>query len=177
MFFRICLDLLFAKHIHPLRYVHEIKIFPSLTTLRSFIMINKIALVAGLFLANVAFAANQDNTAVISDKDNAVMIATAKNTWSMVAMNANQGLTKVREFHEMGDSGVQQIDYVVNCADQTLALAAFTVITATGSMPDRSVEPTFAELSFYKPVISHDTNITANACENRVAMNGSSNAN
>ena len=139
-------------------------------------MINKIALVSGLFLANVAFAASQDNTAVISDKDNAVMIATAKDTWSMVAMNANQGLTKVREFHEMGASGVQQIDYVVNCADQTLALAAFTVITATGSMPDRSVEPTFAELSFYKPVISHDINITANACENRVAMNGSSNA-
>ena len=140
-------------------------------------MINKIALIAGLFLANAAFAANQDNTAVISDKDNAVMIATDKNTWSMVAMNANQGLTKVREFHEMGDSGVQQIDYVVNCSNQTLALAAFVVITSTGTMPARSVEPTFAELSFYKPVISHDSNITANACENRVAMNGSTNAN
>jgi hypothetical protein len=147
------------------------------TTFRSFIMINKIVLVAGLFLANVAFAANQDNTAVISDKDNAVMIATAKDTWSMVAMNANQGLTKVREFHEMGDSGVQQIDYVVNCSNQTLALAAFVVITSTGSKPARSVEPTIAELSFYKPVISHDTNITANACENRVAMNGSTNSN
>ena len=102
-------------------------------------MIIKIALVSGLFLANVAFAASQDNTAVISDKDNAVMIATAKNTWSMVAMNANQGLTKVREFHEMGDSGVQQIDYVVNCSNQTLALAAFVVITSTGSKPARSV--------------------------------------
>jgi len=140
-------------------------------------MINKIALLAGLFLANAAFAANQDNTAVISDKDNAVMIATAKNTWSMVAMNANQGLTKVREFNEMGDSGVQQIDYVVNCSNQTLALAAFVVITSTGSKPARSVEPTIAELSFYKPVISHDSNITSNACENRVAMNGSTKAN
>ena len=139
-------------------------------------MINKIALTFGIFLANAAFATTQDNTAVVSDSDNAVMIATAKDTWSMVAMNANQGLTKVREFHEMGDSGVQQIDYVVNCADQTLALASFTVMTSTGRMPARSVEPTFAELSFYKPVINHDRNITANVCENRVAMNGADNS-
>ena len=41
-------------------------------------MIIKIALVSGLFLANVAFAASQDNTAVISDKDNAVMMKLLK---------------------------------------------------------------------------------------------------
>ena len=135
-------------------------------------MIRTSALIAGLFLANLAFAADADNTALVSDSENAVMIATASNTWSMVAMNSNAGLTKVREFHDMGDSGVQQIDYVVNCTESTIALAGFTVFTSAGPVPARSVEPTFSELSFYKPVIQHDQSIANNVCDKRMAMNG-----
>jgi hypothetical protein len=134
-------------------------------------MIRTSALIAGLFLANLAFAADANNTAVVTDSENAVMIATAANTWSVVAMNTNTGLTKVREFHDMGDSGVQQIDYVVNCADSTLALAGFTVLTSVGAVPARSVEPTFSELSFYTPVIQHDQSIANNVCDKRMAMN------
>ena len=132
-------------------------------------MIRNIALIAGLVLSSMSFAA--DNSAVVSDKENAVMVASNKNTWSVVAMDNSKGLTKVREFHDMGDSGVQQIDYVVNCADQTLALASFSVLTVKGRLPARVVEPTFAELSFYQPMIDHDKNITNNTCEKRMAMN------
>ena len=138
-------------------------------------MYTKIALIAGIVFSNIAFATESDKRASVSEQDHAVMIATAKDTWSMVAMNSSQGLTNVREFHEMGDSGVQQIDYVVNCSDRTLALASFAVLTSTGRIPASVVEPSFSELSFYKPVISHDSNITANVCENRVAMNSVSN--
>jgi hypothetical protein len=136
-------------------------------------MFNKYAFIAGLLLSNLAFAASNDNTAIVSDKDSTVLVASTKDTWSVVAMNNAKGLTKVREFHDMGKSGVQQIDYVVNCADQTLALADFSVLTTTGRLPVRSIEPTFAELSFYKPMIDHDRAITNNACDNRMAMNGS----
>lgn len=105
-------------------------------------MIRNIALIASLVLSTMSFAA--DNS---------------------------QGLTKVRVFHDMGQSGVQKIDYVVNCADQTLALAGFSVLTDKGRLPVRAVEPTSADLSFYKPMIDHDKNITKNTCEKRMAMN------
>lgn len=134
-------------------------------------MIRHIALIAALLASGMTFAADQVSSAVVSDKENAVLIASSKDTWSVVAMDNSKGLTKVREFHDMGDSGVQQIDYVVNCADQTLALASFAVLTSKGRLPVRSVDPSFAELSFYKPMIDHDKNIANNICEKRMAMN------
>jgi hypothetical protein len=135
-----------------------------------FTMFNKIALITGLLLSNVAFAGN-DNSAIVSDKEGAYMVASSKDTWSVVAANNTKGLTKVREFHDMGQSGVQQIDYVVNCADQTLALADFTVLTSTGRLPVVAKETSFADLSFYKPLIDHDRAIANNACDKRMAMN------
>jgi len=135
-------------------------------------MYKKIAFIAVIACANMAFATDSDKNAVVTAKDNAVMIATAKDSWSMVAMNNNNGMTKIREFHEMGDSGVQQIDYVVNCSNQTMALAGFAVLTSAGRIPASDVVPSFSELSFYKPVISHDQNIANNVCENRMASNG-----
>jgi len=134
-------------------------------------MIRNFALIVGLVLSSMAYAADQNSSAVVSDKEATVMIASAKDTWSVVATNNNMGLTKVREFHDMGDSGVQQIDYVVNCKDQTLALAGFSVLTSKGRLPVRSAEPTFTDLAFYKPMIDHDKNITNNICEKRLAMN------
>lgn len=134
-------------------------------------MIRNIVLIAGLVLSSMSFAADKDSSAVVSDKENAVLIAATKDTWSVVAMDNSKGLTKVREFHDMGDSGVQQIDYVVNCANQTMALAGFAVLTNKGRLPVRAAEPSFAELSFYKPMIDHDKNIANNICEKRMAMN------
>ena len=137
-------------------------------------MVRYIALFAGLVLANAAFAATQDNSAVVSDKDNAVMLTSSKNTWAVVALNEKQGLTKVREFHDMGASGVQQIDYVVNCAENTLALAGFTVLTEKGPLPARAVRTSFSDLSFYKPALEHDKSIASNICEKRLAMGAAS---
>ena len=135
-------------------------------------MVRYITLIGCLFVAHTAMAATPDNSAVVSDKDHAVMLTSSKDTWSVVALNNQQGLTKVREFHDMGASGVQQIDYVVNCAEHTLAMAGFTVLTEKGPLPLNSVSPTFSQLAFYKPAIEHDTNITNNVCEKRIAMLG-----
>lgn len=125
-----------------------------------------------LVLSQVAFAAASDHSAVVADDDNVVMLVAAKNNWTVLAMNNNNGFTKMREFHDMGDSGVQQIDYVINCKDLTMALASFVVLKANGRIPVNLVEPTFAKLSFYKPVIEHDKNIANNVCDKRMAMNG-----
>ena len=134
-------------------------------------MIKNLLLIAGLVSASFTFAAD-NNSAVVSDKDAAVMVAMNKTTWSVIAANAPKGMTKVREFHDMGDSGVQQIDYVVNCANGTLALADFAVLTVKGRLPVRAVEPSMDNLSFYKPLIEHDLKVANNACESRMAMNG-----
>jgi len=138
-------------------------------------MFNKYALIAGLVFSNLAFATNNDSP-IVSDKESTNIVASSKDTWSVVAANTIKGLTKVREFHDMGKSGVQQIDYVVNCADQTMALADFSVLTANGRLPVRATETTFANLSFYKPMIDHDRAIANNACDKRMAMNGSNSA-
>jgi hypothetical protein len=50
--------------------------------------------------------------------------------------------------------------------------AGFTVLTENGPLPKQSMNPTFSQLSFYKPAIEHDTNITNNVCEKRIAMLG-----
>jgi len=138
-------------------------------------MFNKYALIAGLLLSNVAFAANNDS-AIVTDKESTYIVNSNKDTWTVVAANTSKGLTKVREFHDMGSSGVQQIDYVVNCADQTLALADFSVLTANGRLPVRAAETTFTNLSFYKPMIDHDRAIANNACDKRMAMNNTNSA-
>ena len=136
-------------------------------------MFKQFTVLAAIFSATTVFAAGVDTLATVSEHDNAVMISTSKDSWTMVALNTDKGMVKVREFHEMGDSGVQQIDYVVNCSEQSLALAGFAVLTSTGRLPAKASEPSFNQLSFYKPAISHDRNIANNACENRVALNGS----
>ena len=124
-------------------------------------MITKFALLTGLILTNTAFGTETP----------------AFNSGLTIAViDQQKGLFNVRELHDMGSSGVQQIDYVVNCADQTLALADFAVITSNGRLPVRAAETSFTNLSFYKPMIDHDRTITNNACDKRVAMNSESTA-
>jgi len=135
-------------------------------------MIKHLFIAVGLVSAQFAFAANADNATVVSDKEPLLMVAMNKTTWSVVAANNSKGLTKVREFHDMGDSGVQQIDYVVNCANDTLALADFAVLTVKGRLPARSNATSLENLSFYKPMIDHDAKVVSNACDSRLAMSG-----
>ena len=121
-------------------------------------MITKFALLTGLILTNTAFATD---TAAIN------------NHLTIAAIDQQKGLFNVRELHDMGSSGVQQIDYVVNCSNQTLALAGFAVMTTKGRLTSNSPAATSATLSFYKPMIEHDQKITSNVCKNLVTLNTS----
>ena len=118
-------------------------------------MITKFALLTGLILTNTAFATD---TAAIH------------NQLTIAAINQQKGLFNVRELHDMGSSGVQQIDYVVNCSNQMLALAGFAVMTSKGRLTSNAQPTTSSTLSFYKPVIEHDQRIASNVCKNLVTM-------
>jgi hypothetical protein len=119
-------------------------------------MITKFTLLAALFLTNTAFA---NETPALN------------NGLTIAAIDQQKGLFNVRELHNMGASGVQQIDYVVNCSNQTLALAGFAVITSKGRLTSNTSPTTSAALSFYKPVIEHDQRIANSVCGNLVTMN------
>jgi len=121
-------------------------------------MITKFALLTGLILTNTAFATD---TAAIH------------NPLTIAAIDQQKGLFNVRELHDMGSSGVQQIDYVVNCSNQTLALTGFAVMTSKGRLTSNSPAATTSTLSFYKPVIEHDQRIASNVCGNLLTMNTS----
>ena len=104
------------------------------------------------------------------DKDPDILLASNDKTWSYAAYNPN-GLANVREFHDMGKSGVQQIDYVVNCTNQTMAMSGFQILVGYDSAPLGYVAPKTQSLSFYNPVIDHDLKIASNACGNQLAFN------
>ena len=127
-------------------------------------MLNKIVFAVSLISSSAVFAASSNNTAVISDNENVTIVADAGKNWAIAATSHTNGLTKVREFYDMGTLGVQQIDYVVNCADQKLSLAGFTVLPTTVAQSEKSNDRTLADLSFYTPVIQHDKNILNNVC-------------
>jgi hypothetical protein len=119
-------------------------------------MITKFALLTGLILTNTAFATD---TAAI------------RNHLTIAAIDQQKGLFNVRELHDMGSSGVQQIDYVVNCSNQMLALAGFAVMTSKGRLTSNAPAATSSTHSFYKPVIEHDQRIASKVCGNLVTMN------
>jgi len=126
---------------------------------------------APALIANTgANAANPASSAIISDKEEVSTYVVADNTWAVVAATSNKGMTKFREFHDMGDTGVQQIDYVVNCSNRKLSLANFQVPTEMNTKTTSVVDRTMADLKFYQPVIQHDINIVDNVCGNRLAM-------
>ena len=128
-----------------------------------------ITLHACLAVSSVTYAATSNLTSSF-DKDPDILLASNDKTWSYAAYNPN-GLANVREFHDMGKSGVQQIDYVVNCSTQTMAMSGFRILVGYDSAPLGDVTPKTQPLSFYKPVIDHDLKIASNACGNQLAFN------
>jgi hypothetical protein len=127
-------------------------------------MFNKIILTVFILSSSVAFAAPATNSASIVDGEKVASLDISNNNWAIVANNSINGKTKLREFYDMGDLGVQQIDYVVSCADQKLSLAGFKVLTAMSSKPDNESEKNIADLTFYTPYIQHDINIVSKIC-------------
>ena len=121
-------------------------------------MIYKFALLTGLVLTNTVFATETASTL---------------DPLTIAAINDQKGLFNVRELHDMGVSGVQEIDYVVNCSNQTIALSGFALMTAKGRLTSIESVSKSTSLSFYKPVIDHDQKIANSVCNNLVTMNSS----
>jgi hypothetical protein len=127
-----------------------------------------ITLLACLTVSSVTSAATSNASSF--DKDPDILLVSNDKTWTYAAYNPN-GLANVREFHDMGKSGVQQIDYVVNCKSQTMAMSSFQILLGYDSESLVYVSPETQPLSFYKPVIAHDLKIASNACGNQLAFN------
>jgi len=140
-------------------------------------MFKNIVFAAALASTSIAFAGNSQNAAIISDKEEVITVAVAENTWAVVATNSSKGLTKLREFHDMGDAGVQQIDYVVNCSNRKLSMADFKVLRGMATQNASNTEREVGQLSFYQPVIQHDINIVDNVCGGKLAMGKASSVN
>jgi len=134
-------------------------------------MLKNVVFIAALIASTASVAGNSQGSAIISDKEAVSTYVVAENTWAVVAANSSKGLTKLREFHDMGEAGVQQIDYVVNCSNRKLSMANFQVLTEMNAKTSDVAERSLVELKFYQPVIQHDINIVDNVCGGRLAMN------
>ena len=131
-------------------------------------MFNKVILTLLLATSSAAFAAPATNSAAIVDGEKVAALDISINNWAIVANNSINGKTKIREFYDMGNLGVQQIDYVVSCADQKLSLAGFKVLTGMSSKTDNQSEKNIADLTFYTPYIQHDINIVSKVCSDEM---------
>ena len=141
-------------------------------------MIHKFTFIAcALFCGIAAAGTGADSNAASVEQEASVLIASNQSTLTYAALNTSKGMSHVREFHDMGASGVQQIDYVVNCTKQTMAMSSFQILTAPGNLPVGFVSTPSKDLSFYKPVIEHDKQIARNVCEKQMAMNGYTSSN
>jgi hypothetical protein len=135
-------------------------------------MIHNFTLIACALFTGIATAGTGSNTNAVSvEQEASVLIASSQTTWSYAALNTSKGMSHVREFHDMGASGVQQIDYVVNCTNQTMAMSGFQILTGPGNLPVGFASTPSQDLSFYTPVIEHDKKIASNVCEKQMAMN------
>lgn len=107
----------------------------------------------------------------IANTEPVVMISGTGNNWTMIAQDSTYQMAKVRKFFDLGANGAQQIDYVVNCSDKSVALAAFQVLKSSDSAPSANAAvPSFDDLSFYKPALEIDRNAANTACDKRLAM-------
>ena len=139
-------------------------------------MTTKFAFLACLLISTAASATSVQTDRTLAQEPS-ILLASNNTTWSFVAPSSSQGLTNVREFHDMGASGVQQIDYVVNCANLTMAMSSFQILTGPYSKPAGFVAPKTHKLSFYIPAIDHDKHIASNTCNKQVALNSYTNGN
>ena len=111
-----------------------------------------------------SFAGASNDSVVILDDDKVHKVSVAENNWIIVETKPINGMTRLRDFHDMGALGLQQIDYVVNCANQKLALAGFAEVPNGDAKHHILNNKNYTELSFYRPVIQHDKNIIDSVC-------------
>ena len=134
-------------------------------------MFRTLLAISSLLVATVSLAAGPDQQATLTDKEPVMMIAAAGNSWTIISLENNKQMSKVRKFFDMGANGVQQIDYVVNCANKSVALAAFQVLQSSENAPSGPINvPSFDDLSFYTPKLDIDRNVANTACDKRLAQ-------
>ncbi len=129
-------------------------------------------LAAAAFLAsNTVLASTIDEQATIADNEPVMLLAASGNNWTVISMESGREMSKVRKFFDMGASGVQQIDYVVNCANKSVALAGFSILGSSENAPSGPIStPSYDDLSFYVPKLDIDRNVANTACDKRLAM-------
>ncbi len=131
-----------------------------------------------LIASNATMANASDNQATISDNEPVMLLATSANSWTVISMESKREMSKVRKFFDMGVAGVQQIDYVVNCANKSVALAGFSVLKSSENAPAGPMAvSSYDDLSFYTPKLDIDRNVANTACDKRLAMSNNVSAN
>lgn len=133
-------------------------------------MFRTLLVVTSLLAANVSTAATSDDKAQLTDKGS-VAVAAAGNSWTVISMENSKQMSKVRKFFDMGANGVQQIDYVVNCSNKSVALAGFQVLKSAANAPSGPMAvSSYDDLSFYTPKLDIDRNVANTACDKRLAQ-------
>jgi len=127
-------------------------------------MISKFVVLTALILSNTVFA---------SELIQSIHHDSTQGTLAVFAINEKIGTFHVRESYDMGMSGVQQIDYIVNCDNKTMALVNFAVQTTKGRLTSNKTEDDSADITFYEPKYEHDQRISNNVCNKLVTFNSS----
>ena len=78
-------------------------------------MFRHIFVLTALIASSTILANASDEQATITSNEPVITLAVSDNSWTVISMESNRGMSKVRKFFDMGAGGVQQIDYVVNC--------------------------------------------------------------
>lgn len=134
-------------------------------------MFRTLLVVTSFFATNVTTAATSMEQATLSDNEPVMSVAAAGKSWTVISMENSKQMSKVRKFFDMGATGVQQIDYVVNCTNKTVALAGFQVLQSSENVPSGPLAvSSYDDLSFYKPKLDIDRNVANTACDKRLAQ-------
>jgi len=125
-------------------------------------MISKFVVLTALTLSNTAFS---------SESIQSIHHDSTQGTLAVFAINEKIGTFHVRESYDMGISGVQQIDYIIDCENKTMALVNFAVQTTKGRLTSNKTEDDSADIIFYLPKYEHDQRISNTVCNKLVTLN------
>jgi hypothetical protein len=134
-------------------------------------MFRTLLVVTSLLAANASTAATSDEQATLTDNESVALVAAAGKSWTVISMENSKQMSNVRKFFDMGANGVQQIDYVVNCSNKSVALAGFQVLKSAANAPSGPMAvSSYDDLSFYMPKLDIDRNVANTACDKRLAQ-------
>ena len=137
-------------------------------------MFRTLLAVTSLIAANISTAAPSTDQAALGSNNPVALTATAGNSWTVISMENNKQMSNVRKFFDMGANGVQQIDYVVNCRNKSVALAGFRILQSSENVPSGPMAVvSYDDLSFYTPKLDIDRNVANTACDKRLAQSES----